>query len=111
MKKSLLSLLIVGLLVAISCLLVLLSTTVVWAHRTLLNTNTFVGTVAPVFKNPGVDSAVAARAVTTPAKRTQHSRAKRFSVPNLNSLGPGAGFSRKHRLAAGQTAHGRPIRR
>jgi len=50
------------LLVALSCLLVLLSTTVVWSHRTLLNTGTFVGTVAPVFKDPAVDSAVAARA-------------------------------------------------
>jgi multisubunit Na+/H+ antiporter MnhC subunit len=53
---------VVGLLVALSCLLVLLSTTEVWAHRTLLNTPTFVGTVAPVFKNPAVTSAVAARA-------------------------------------------------
>jgi hypothetical protein len=52
---------IVGVLVALSCILVLLSTTVVWAHRTVLNTNTFVGTVAPVFKNPAVASAVAAR--------------------------------------------------
>jgi hypothetical protein len=53
---------VVGLLVALSCLLVLLSTTEVWAHRTLLNTGTFVGTVSPVFKNPAVTSAVAARA-------------------------------------------------
>jgi hypothetical protein len=52
---------IVGLLVALSCLLVLLSATVVWAHRTVLNTGAFVGTVAPVFKNPAVASAVAAR--------------------------------------------------
>jgi hypothetical protein len=52
---------IVGLLVALSCLLVLLSATVVWAHRTVLNTGSFVGTVAPVFKNPAVASAVAAR--------------------------------------------------
>jgi hypothetical protein len=50
------------LLVALSCLLALLSATVVWAHRTVLNTHTFVGTVGPVFKNPAVDSAVAARA-------------------------------------------------
>jgi hypothetical protein len=50
------------LLVALSCLLVLLSATVVWAHRTVLNTPTFVGTVAPVFKHPEVTSAVAARA-------------------------------------------------
>ena len=49
-------------LVALSCLLVLLSTTVVWAHRTLLNTGTFVGTVSPVFEDPAVASAVAARA-------------------------------------------------
>src|SRR5689334_11294864 len=53
---------VVGLLVALSCLLVLLSTTEVWAHRTLLNTPTFVGTVAPVFEDPAVASAVAARA-------------------------------------------------
>ena len=52
---------IVGVLVALSCLLVLLSATVVWAHRTLLNTPTFVGTVGPVFQTPGVDSAVATR--------------------------------------------------
>ncbi len=53
---------IVGLLVALSCLLVLLSTTEVWAHRTVLNTDAFVGTVGPVFKEPAVTSAVAARA-------------------------------------------------
>ncbi len=53
---------VVGLLVALSCLLVLLSTTVVWAHRTLLNTPTFVGTVGPVFEDPAVASAVATRA-------------------------------------------------
>ena len=53
---------VVAVLVALSCLLVLLSTTVVWAHRTLLNTGTFVGTVGPVFKDPAVASAVAARA-------------------------------------------------
>jgi hypothetical protein len=53
---------VVGLLVALSSLLVLLSTTEVWAHRTLLNTGAFVGTVAPVFEDPAVASAVAARA-------------------------------------------------
>ncbi|MGA3149256.1 MAG: hypothetical protein ABSF33_17545, partial [Acidimicrobiales bacterium] len=53
---------VVGVLVALSCLLVLLSTTVVWAHRTVLNTDTFVGTVGPVFQYPGVDEAVATRA-------------------------------------------------
>ena len=53
---------VVAVLVALSCLLVLLSTTEVWAHRTLLNTGAFVGTVSPVFKNPAVTSAVAVRA-------------------------------------------------
>jgi hypothetical protein len=52
----------IGLLVALSCLLVVVSTTVVWAHRTLLNTDTFVGTVSPVFQHPEVDKAVATRA-------------------------------------------------
>jgi hypothetical protein len=52
----------VAVLVALSCILVLLSTTVVWAHRTLLNTGTFVGTVGPVFQDPAVASAVATRA-------------------------------------------------
>jgi hypothetical protein len=53
---------IVAILVVLSCLLVVLSTTVVWAHRTVLNTDTFVGTVAPVFQHPEVDAAVATRA-------------------------------------------------
>ena len=53
---------VVAVLAALSCLLVLLSTDVVWAHRTLLNTGAFVGTVAPVFKDPVVASAVATRA-------------------------------------------------
>jgi hypothetical protein len=52
---------IVALLVAISCILVVLSTTVVWAHRTVLNTDTFVGTIGPVFSVPGVSEAVATR--------------------------------------------------
>ncbi len=53
---------VVGILVALTCILVVLSTMVVWAHRTVLNTDTFVGTVGPVFQHPEVDSAVAARA-------------------------------------------------
>ena len=53
---------VVAVLVVLSCLLVVLSTTVVWAHRTVLNTDTFVGTVGPVFQHPEVDSAVATRA-------------------------------------------------
>ena len=48
-------------LVALSCLLVLLSATEVWAHRTRSTPTTFVGTVAPVFEDPAAASAVAAR--------------------------------------------------
>jgi hypothetical protein len=51
----------VGLLVVISSVLILLSTTVVWAHRTVLNTDVFVSTVGPVFSEPGVPAAVATR--------------------------------------------------
>lgn len=51
----------VGVLVALSCLLILLSTLVVWTHRTVLNTDQFVGTVGPVFSHPEVDAAVATR--------------------------------------------------
>jgi hypothetical protein len=53
---------VVGVLVALSCILVVLSTAVVWAHRTVLNTDTFVGTVGPVLQSPDVDTAVATRA-------------------------------------------------
>jgi hypothetical protein len=78
---------IVGLLVALSCLLVVLSTTVVWAHRTLLNTDTFVGTVSPVFQHPEVDSAVAARA--TDQLFTELKLQSRLR----NALPPKAGFA------------------
>lgn len=61
-KKRRLRRAVVAILVVLSCLLVVVSTTVVWTHRTLLNTDTFVGTVAPVFQHPEVDSAVATRA-------------------------------------------------
>jgi hypothetical protein len=45
----------------LSCLLVVLSVTVVWAHRTVLNTPVFVATVSPVLHQQGVDQAVANR--------------------------------------------------
>ncbi len=51
----------VGVLVVVSCLLVVLSVTVVWAHRTVLNTPVFVATVGPVLHQPGVDQAMATR--------------------------------------------------
>jgi hypothetical protein len=52
---------IVGVLVALSCLLVVLSVTVVWAHRTVLNTDVFVGTVSPILHDGSVDQAIANR--------------------------------------------------
>jgi hypothetical protein len=48
-------------LVLLSAIFILLSVTVVWAHRTVLNTDEFVGTVGPVFQDPGVDRVVATR--------------------------------------------------
>ncbi|HYA69702.1 MAG TPA: hypothetical protein VED63_13305, partial [Acidimicrobiales bacterium] len=51
-----------ALLVALSCILVVLTTNVIWAHATLLNTNVFVNTVGPIFESPTVDSTVATRA-------------------------------------------------
>ncbi len=55
---------IVGVLVALSCLLVVLSVTVVWAHRTLLDTTVFVGTVSPILHEQSVDQAIANRSTT-----------------------------------------------
>ena len=55
---------IVGILVALSCLLVVLSVTVVWAHRTLLDTTVFVGTVSPILHEHSVDQAIANRSTT-----------------------------------------------
>lgn len=51
----------VGGLVALTCLLVLLSTVVVWAHVTLLNTTKFVNTVEPVIRDRVVTAEVATR--------------------------------------------------
>ncbi|MGB7050956.1 MAG: hypothetical protein WBG41_05255 [Acidimicrobiales bacterium] len=55
---------IVGVLVALSCLLVVLSVTVLWAHRTLLDTTVFVGTVSPILHEHSVDQAIANRSTT-----------------------------------------------
>ncbi len=52
---------VVAILVGLTSILVILSTTVVWAHRTLLNTDVFVATVGPALQEPGVDTAVANR--------------------------------------------------
>ena len=83
---------VVGVLVALSCLLVLLSTTEVWAHRTLLNTPAFVGTVAPVFQDPAVASAVATRATDE-------------LFTELNRPGPAAGCAASQGQCRGRPGH------
>jgi hypothetical protein len=47
-----------GLLAASSCLLIVVSAVIVWSHQTVLDTNGFVSTVAPVIKDPGVAQAM-----------------------------------------------------
>ena len=79
----------VGVLVALSCILVLLSTTVVWAHRTVLNTDVFVGTVGPVFQNPEVDAAVATRATHQLFTELQLQKRLREALPAKVSFAAG----------------------
>jgi hypothetical protein len=50
-----------GFFAGLTCLLIVLSSLVVWSHQTILNTDTFVSTVAPVIKQPAVADALAAR--------------------------------------------------
>jgi hypothetical protein len=54
----------VGCLVGLASLGVVLSTVVVWTHRTVLNTDTFVATVSPIFSDPVVTNEIAARTTT-----------------------------------------------
>jgi hypothetical protein len=49
----------VGVLVVISCLSIVVTTVDTWAHRTLLNTDAWVDTVAPLGTNPQVTAALA----------------------------------------------------
>ncbi len=72
---------VVGALVAICCILVVLSTTVVWAHRTVLNTDTFVGTVGPVLQHPDVDTVIATRATDQLFMRLQIEMRLRDALP------------------------------
>ncbi len=45
----------------LTCLSILASTVGVWAHRTLLNTNSWVNAVGPLADNPEITDAVAKR--------------------------------------------------
>jgi hypothetical protein len=49
----------VGVLVVLTCLMITVTTVDTWAHRTLLNTNAWVDTVAPLGTNPQVTAALA----------------------------------------------------
>ena len=48
----------VVILAVLSCVSILASTVGVWAHRTLLNTNSWVNAVAPLASNPDITDAV-----------------------------------------------------
>ncbi len=95
---------VVGLLVALSCLLVLLSTTIVWAHRTVLNTDTFVGTVGPVFQHPEVDTAVATRATDQLFTQLHLETRLRDALPPKVSFAAGPITSATEGYVAGELA-------
>ncbi len=48
----------VGVMLGLSCVLLTLSSVVVWAHRTVLTTDGFVATVSPVLRDPAVTAAL-----------------------------------------------------
>jgi hypothetical protein len=49
----------VGILVALAALLIPVTTTVTWAHRTILNTDSYIKTVTPIAKDPAVTATLA----------------------------------------------------
>ena len=59
MKRVKLRKILVGVLVVLTCLSITVTTVDTWAHRTLLNTNEWVDTVAPLGTNPQVTAALA----------------------------------------------------
>ena len=85
-------------LVVLACLLAVLSVVVVYARNELLNTDTFVSTVAPLAKDPAVQTAVATRVSENLVARTDvEQRIK-------NALPPKAGFLATPISGAVQTA-------
>src|SRR5664280_1974513 len=95
---------VVGVLVALSCILVVLSTTVVWAHRTVLNTDTFVGTVGPIFQHPDVDTAVATRATDQLFTQLQLQTRLRDALPAKVSIAAGPITGATEDYVSGQLA-------
>jgi hypothetical protein len=95
---------VVALLVVLSCLFVVLSTTVVWAHRTVLNTDTFVGTVAPVLSHPEVDRAVATRATDQLFTQLHLQNRLKDALPDRISFAAGPITSATEGYVAGELA-------
>ena len=58
-KRLKLRKILVGILVVVTCLSIVVTTVDTWAHRTLLNTDAWVETVAPLGTNPQVTAALA----------------------------------------------------
>jgi hypothetical protein len=77
---------------------------VVWAHRTLLNTDTFVGTVAPVFQHPEVDTAVATRATDQLFTQLHLESRLKEALPDKVSFAAGPITSATEGFVAGEIA-------
>ena len=68
-------------LIVLACLLAVLSVVVVYARNELLNTDTFVATVAPLAKDPAVQTAVATRVSDNLVARTDVEQRVKDALP------------------------------
>ena len=68
-------------LIVLACLLAVLSVVVVYARNELLNTDTFVATVAPLAKDPAVQTAVATRVSDNLVARTDVEERVKNALP------------------------------
>jgi len=85
-------------LIVLACLLAVLSVVVVYARNELLNTDTFVATVAPLAKDPAVQKAVATRVSDNLVARTDVEQRVKDALPSQ------AGFLANPISGAVQTA-------
>lgn len=85
-------------LIVLACLLAVLSVVVVYARNELLNTDTFVATVAPLAKDPAVQTAVATRVSENLVARTDVEQRVKNALPSQ------AGFLANPISGAVQTA-------
>ncbi len=80
----------VGFLVVLTSIAILTSAVGVWAHRTLLNTDSWVATVGPLAKDPAVTDAVATQVSNELTQVLDlQDRLKGTLPPNLQNLAPG----------------------